>query len=104
MSKELVDRDILDDTYVHDVGEGKVVVENVFRDVTPILEQNKIDRGNQNKLAQGRHVARVDQVTVDNWKAAWERGPNQTMTFMQYCALQLNDRNNSQFLTHEGTI
>ena len=102
--KELLSDDGLTQTLIHQSGDRLVTADIVpGQRIDRILEANKQSRDNQNRAAQGRHVASIDPVTYANWKRDWS-DKGKTVSWKEYLIGCLNNPENKYLRTTTSKI
>ena len=92
------------ETFQYDHTSGKSVIKKT-QDVAPYIDQNKVERNNQNSGWKGdlHKVASVPLVIIEQW--CKEFGCNILQTENRHLLmLKLRDRDNSKLRTKEGRI
>jgi len=102
--KELLSDDGLTQTIIHQSGDRLVTADIVpGKRIDRILEANKQVRDQQNRHAQGHHVASIDPVTYENWKREWQ-AKKEKYSWKEYLIAKLNDPDNKYLRTTTSTI
>lgn len=102
--KEIISDDGLTQTVIRQSGDQFVTSDIVpAKRVERILDANKAVRDNQNRQAQGRHVASIPPTIYENWKREYQTKKGHG-TWKQFLIAKLNDPDNKFLRTTSGTI